>query len=101
MTARTTVVGGESHSAILTKTGLYVSGRNTNGQLGLGDDTERTTPRRVPLDGVISVSCGRFHTAAVTKDGELFCWGGNSYGELGNGTNSNQIKPQKVALTNV
>lgn len=25
---------------------------------------------------VVQVTCGSYHTAAITSDGSLFCWGG-------------------------
>ena len=30
-----------------------------------------------------SLSCGQYHTAACTLDGELFAWGANGDGQLG------------------
>ncbi len=49
---------------------------------------------------VASVSLGSFHSAAVTKNGELYCWGGNTDGQVGNGSKEVQTVPVKV-LENV
>jgi alpha-tubulin suppressor-like RCC1 family protein len=33
----------------------------------------------------MGVSCGTNHTAAFTKDGQLYCWGWGEHGRLGLG----------------
>lgn len=38
--------------------------------------------------------------AALTTDGDLYCWGYNDYGQVGNGTTDNQLVPNKI-LENV
>jgi alpha-tubulin suppressor-like RCC1 family protein len=30
------------------------------------------------------VSCGAFHTVALTENGEAYSWGSNTYGQCGN-----------------
>ena len=44
---------------------------------------------------VKEVSLGFYHSAAVTENGDLYCWGCNSSGQVGNGTTENQISPEK------
>ena len=39
-------------------------------------------------DTIRAVSCGAWHTAAVTDDDCLFVWGDNTYGALGTNRNS-------------
>ena len=37
-----------------------------------------------------------YTSAAITEDGELYCWGNNSIGTVGNGTFINQLTPVKI-----
>ena len=99
---------GNNHSAAIASDGsLYTwGGKNTDGKLGLGDNTDRYTPTKVPgLSGVITVSLGDSHSAAVTSDGSLYTWGNNKHGQLGLGDSGNgteRNKPTKVTtLSNV
>lgn len=48
------------------------------------------------LSGVISVSAGRFHSCAVTRDGITHCWGWNANKQLGDGTTEDQYTPMAV-----
>lgn len=48
------------------------------------------------MDGVMAVSCGTSHTAAIKTDGTVWTWGTNSDGRLGNGTLTQSRIPVKV-----
>ena len=53
---------------------LWSWGASNKGQLGLGDQTHRTTPTNVTSlnhYGVKRVTCGTHHAAALTIDGEV------------------------------
>ena len=71
--------------AIKTDGTLWAWGRNTEGQLGDGTTTDRTSPVQV-LDRVAAVSAGTGHTMAIKTDGTLWAWGSNGSGQLGDGT---------------
>ena len=43
-----------------------------------------------------SVSLGDMHSAAITENGELYCWGHNWNGQVGNGSTTDQPKPVKI-----
>ena len=45
---------------------------------------------------IVQVAAGGTHTAAVTKDGDLYMWGRNDYGQLGVYSNADSKIPIKV-----
>ena len=60
------------HSIVLCADGaLFSFGRNDSGQLGHGDTTDKKIPHLVQSapKGVVSMSCGQFHSILVTKSG--------------------------------
>lgn len=74
-------------------------GYNGNGQLGLGNNVNQTSPCRVTnLQGVViqKVVCGYAHTMALSDEGVLYTWGANSYGQLGTGNKANQVSPFRM-----
>lgn len=85
------------HSAVLTKDGqVYTFGEGKFGRLGNNNETNQLKPMLVQsLVGteIIQVCCGGFHTAAISKDGQLYSWGGGEHGQLGHGDMVNKLKP--------
>ncbi len=81
--------------------GLWVWGRNTNGQLGLGDTTHRSSPVQVgTLTDWKYVSPSETNTLSIKTDGTLWAWGGNGSGRLGLGDLTHRSSPVQVgALT--
>jgi alpha-tubulin suppressor-like RCC1 family protein len=63
-----------------------VFGNNDYGQLGLGDFITRKTPVLSSLNNVSLVSCGYYHSVAISN-GTLFTWGDNTFSQLGSGNN--------------
>ena len=65
--------------------GLWTSGLNNYGQLGLGDITNRTSLDRVDLDGerVEDVDGGMHHSLCYTSEGGCYAWGRGDSGQLG------------------
>ena len=53
---------------------VYMWGFNSSGQLGLGyAGSSKNRPQQLTLDSnVISIKCGRFHTAILMKNGDLY-----------------------------
>lgn len=71
---------GSGHTVVLTTEGeVYTWGRGDDGRLGHGDNGWKYVPRITQsLAGhtVVQVTCGSYHTAAVTSNGDLYTWGG-------------------------
>ncbi|HTI06012.1 MAG TPA: Ig-like domain-containing protein [Gemmatimonadales bacterium] len=77
---------------------VFCWGSNSNGQLGDGTTTQRTSP--VSVSGgltFMSVSAGANHTCAVSVSG-VYCWGSNAAGQLGNGSTTDSSVPVKVVV---
>jgi alpha-tubulin suppressor-like RCC1 family protein len=93
-----TVTAGLNHTCGLTADGLaYCWGRNTFGQLGVGDTTRRLTP--VAVAGGLrfaSLRAMSLHTCGLTGLGAAYCWGLNDSGQLGDGTQTYRYTPVAV-----
>ncbi|KAJ3435379.1 regulator of chromosome condensation [Anaeramoeba flamelloides] len=94
------VACGKAHTLALSKTGkVFAFGRGEDGELGLGDLDAYNTPQQIThLDdlGVIAISAGESHSAAVTSKGKLFTWGGGFNDILGHGKNHEAPFPRVV-----
>lgn len=89
-------------TAITENGDLYCWGYAEMGQVGngmSGIEDRQTTPVKI-MKNVTMVRTQHSNTAAVTTDGDLYCWGGNEWGQIGNGTLVRQVTPVKV-LSNV
>ncbi|XP_050380182.1 uncharacterized protein LOC126797575 [Argentina anserina] len=87
---------GAAHVMALSEDGLLQAwGYNEFGQLGRGVTCEGLQGARVinvyakfldeapELVKITQVSCGEYHTAALSEDGEVYTWGLGSMGQLG------------------
>jgi alpha-tubulin suppressor-like RCC1 family protein len=81
---------------------LYSWGRNNNGQLGLGNTTNYSSPKQVgALTDWLKVSGGFQWFFAIKQNGTLWAWGDNNRGQLGQGNTTNYSSPKQIgALTN-
>ena len=86
-------------------------GRNGSGELGIGDETDRSEPTRVNLgvepmavfaggesgltfDGDLDdVRPGAAHSCALDEKGAAYCWGDNSAGQLGVAASDPALSP--------
>ena len=101
------IAAGGYHSVALKNDGtVWIWGRNAEGQLGDGTETNRNTPVQVKsadgsdhIAGVKDIAAGQYHTLALTNDGEVWAWGYNTSGQLGDGTNTNKNMPVQVKGT--
>jgi RCC1 and BTB domain-containing protein len=91
---------GSGHTVVLTTDGeVFTWGRGDDGRLGHGDNGWKYVPRIIQsLTGqvVVQVTCGSYHTAAVTGNGDLYTWGGGMYGKLGHGNEAGCSTPKRV-----
>ncbi|GLU17092.1 hypothetical protein SLE2022_334880 [Rubroshorea leprosula] len=97
------VACGEYHTCAVTVSGdLYTWGDGTHnsGMLGHGSEVSHWIPKKVcgHMEGlrVSFISCGPWHTAAVTSSGQLFTFGDGSFGVLGHGDHSSTCIPREV-----
>ncbi|WP_029126508.1 RCC1 domain-containing protein [Salinispora oceanensis] len=98
----TAIAAGDEHSLALTPTGTVLTwGDNSEGQLGDGTTTNRSTPVNVNLPAGVTVTTitgGNLYSLAVTSTGALLAWGANFGGQLGDGTTTNRSTPVNVDL---
>jgi prepilin-type N-terminal cleavage/methylation domain-containing protein len=95
----TAIAAGGSHTCALLTTGaVRCWGLNTNGQLGDGTTTQRTTPVQVSslTSGVTKIAAGDAHSCAVVS-GAAQCWGWNIVGQLGDGSTTQRTTPVQVS----
>ncbi len=88
--------------AIRTNNTLWSWGVNTQGQLGLGDTTNRSSPTQIGAGtDWKQVSAGWQYGMAVKTDGTLWAWGHNHLGQLGLNDIVHRSSPVQVgSLTN-
>jgi alpha-tubulin suppressor-like RCC1 family protein len=84
---------GLSHQCALLVNGTVMcSGSNSRGQLGYDPGSVFSSPIPLPvpslfpLNDVVAIAAGDFHTCALRVGGYVWCWGANYDGQLGIGT---------------
>ncbi len=71
---------------------------NGNGQLGVGDNTNRSSPTQVAVGSTWNyVEAGAYTSCGIRTNGTLWCWGANDRGQFGNGTQTGSITPVQVS----
>ena len=92
------VGAGDQHTlAVKTDGTLWAWGRNNQGQLGLGDTTNRSSPVQIgSLTTWTKVSTSLNASAAVKTDGTLWTWGNGKKGKLGHGNQTYYSSPVQV-----
>ena len=87
--------GRQTSAAIKSDGTLWIWGYGLNGQLGINQYTNISTPVTTFAGGTNwkQVSAGAFHSAAIKTDGTLWTWGNGQYGQLGNNDTTQRITP--------
>lgn len=75
---------------------LFVWGRNSYGQLGTGDTTNRSSPVQLGTYRWLKTAAGAGHSAAIREDGTLWLWGSNSSGQLGDNSTVSKSSPVQL-----
>ncbi|NWY27177.1 HERC5 ligase, partial [Pheucticus melanocephalus] len=95
------IAAGGAHSTCVSLSGAVFSwGKNSFGQLGLGDTKDRDCPTYVgALEHwkTVFISCGADHTAALSKEGLVCTFGAGGSGQLGHNSTQNELLPRVVA----
>ncbi|XP_025012510.1 ultraviolet-B receptor UVR8 isoform X2 [Ricinus communis] len=92
------ISAGYHHSCAITVDGeLYMWGRNSNGQLGLGKKAQRIVPLPTKVEylnglTIKLVALGSEHSIAVTDRGEALSWGLGGFGRLGHSNQSGTFR---------
>ena len=83
---------------------VWAWGRNSNSQLGNGNQVDQPAPVRVgSLTTVVELAAGQSHALARRSNGTVWAWGANQSGQVGNGAFSSAVaSPVQVSgLTGV
>ncbi|WP_104092515.1 putative Ig domain-containing protein [Arthrobacter sp. GMC3] len=81
---------------------VYSWGRNTNGNLGDGTTTDRSTPVAVAAGAIpagvdiLQLSAGIGQAFVLGSDNKAYSWGYNAFGALGDGTVTDRLVPVAV-----
>lgn len=89
------------HTVALKSNGtLWSWGRNTQGQLGLGNTTNRSSPVQIGVDTDWKyVFASSSQTLAIKSNGTLWGWGRNSYGEFLKGDTTGRSSPVQIGTS--
>lgn len=95
------IICGYYHN-ILLHDKIYVWGRSSSGQLGLGHQENKFLPQEFTSfkrSDITEISCGEDHTLFITNNHKIYACGDNCYGQLGLGDYTNRNSPQELTLS--
>ena len=85
-----------SYNGQTESTTVTVNNAETTAEIVLGTSQSNPDYDFSSTGEIVQVAAGSSHTAAVTKDGDLYMWGNNDYGQLGVYTNVDRNAPVLV-----
>jgi alpha-tubulin suppressor-like RCC1 family protein len=88
-----------SHVVALRKGGnLYAWGFNAQGQLGLGDQINRSSPSQVGTSSWSQIATGVLNSYGLLNN-KLYSWGDNQYGQIGDNTTATYLSPVQIGTS--
>ena len=93
------IKSGQDFTVALKSNGEIESwGKNTYGQLGIGDTENYDEPQLLENieETIVEIAVGDNHVLALTEEGTIYGWGLNNKGQVGNGTTANQLSQATV-----
>lgn len=80
---------------------LWSWGRNDDGQLGDGTQTDCYVPKQIQTETSFSqIGAITNFSVALDIEGNIWSWGCNKQGQLGDGTTVNKAEPEKIKSKN-
>lgn len=98
------VAAGQNHSLFLCNDSVVnAAGHNAHGQLGTGNNTNKTNPVfAVGIENIIGISVGYNHSLFLRNDSTVWATGQNGVGQLGDSSNISKTNAVRVAgLTDI
>jgi len=102
----TDIDAGPTQSCAVADGAAYCWGDNSDGEVGDGTTTNRSTPTAVSTAGVLGgktvtrVDVGANYACALAN-GAVYCWGSDGYAGLGNGAGGSSTTPVAVDTSGV
>lgn len=96
------IAAGGLHGLALKSDGTVWSfGYNVHGELGIGTENGKDVTyleyasqvvdaNNIPIEGIIQIEAGTYHSLALTSEGKIYAWGLGNYGRLGSGGEGNK-----------
>lgn len=95
------ISSGAYHNLLLTSNNsVFSCGRNNYGQLGLNDNTNRTSLTKISISDIMNIKCGENHSVFLNYSGNVYACGLNQYGQLSTNNTINYLIPAQVMSIN-
>ena len=102
------ISSGWAHSILIVENGAIMQYGLNLATNGVEQDSiiiptlipELSPPIINEMHRIREISCGHFHTLALTENGDVFSWGSNSYGQLGLNDTIDRNKPKMIESLN-